>query len=495
VRGAVSQQTTFSADPTGLSELRTIIAERTITGEVVHDSRQVTSGSLYACLRGEHFDGHEFAADAVRAGATAVLVDHHLDALDEVSDGRGVVAQIIVDDTRLRLGPIAAEVAGHPSRALATVGITGTNGKTTTAALMASIFEAAGRPCGVIGTLHGARTTPEAPELQATLSGFVNSAKTAAVLEVSSHALAMHRIDGTEFDAVVFTNLGHDHLDLHGSNEAYFRAKARLFDPSFARLGVINIDDTHGRLLADTVASETPGHEFRVVTYSTADVTDVDVTAAAHRYVWRGRNVEVPMGGDFNVSNSLAALTTAVELGIDPDVAVAGVATLGTVPGRFEVIDTPESRRRGISVVVDYAHTPDGLRRVLEAARAVVASTGSLTVVFGCGGNRDRAKRPVMGAVAALTADRVVVTSDNPRDEAPEQIISEILDGIESASSADVIALVDRRDAIGQAISAAGDGDVVVIAGKGHETTQEFADRVIEFDDRAVAREFLEGTA
>ncbi len=359
---------TTTGDPTGLSDLRAIIEQGTTIGSVVHDSRHVTPGSMYACLRGEHFDGHAFAVEAVRAGASAVLADHHLDALDGVNDGVAV-PQIIVDDTRLRLGPIAAEVAGHPSRALATVGITGTNGKTTTAALMASIFEAAGRPCGVIGTLHGARTTPEAPELQSTLGDFVREAKTAAVLEVSSHALAMHRIDGTEFDAVVFTNLGHDHLDLHGTYEEYFRAKARLFDPSFADLGVVNIDDAHGRLIADTAASSTPGREFRVVTYGTHDISDIEVTAGAHRYVWRGRNVHVPMGGDFNVANSLAALTTAVELGIDPDVAVAGVANLASVPGRFEVIDTSESRRRGISVVVDYADTPDGLGRVLEAAR------------------------------------------------------------------------------------------------------------------------------
>ena len=481
---------TTTSDPTGLSDLRAIVEQGTTIVSVVHDSRQVTPGSLYACLRGEHFDGHAFAAEAVRAGASAVLADHRLDVLDGL--GGDAVPQIIVDDTRLRLGPIAAEVAGHPSRALATVGITGTNGKTTTAALIASIFEAAGRPCGVIGTLHGARTTPEAPELQSTLGEFVRGAKTAAVLEVSSHALAMHRVDGTEFDAVVFTNLGHDHLDLHGTHEAYFRAKARLFDPSFANLGVINIDDTHGRLIADTAASSAPGREFRVVTYSTDDVTDIEVTAAAHRYVWRGRNVHVPMGGDFNVANSLAALTTAVELGIDPDVAVGGVATLAPVPGRFEVIDTDESRRRGISVVVDYAHTPDGLGRVLEAARAVVGPTGSLTVVFGCGGNRDRAKRPVMGAMAARAADRVVITSDNPRDESPEQIIAEIIGGIEPGSAAEIVSLVDRREAIGEAIGAATAGDVVVVAGKGHEATQEFADRVIDFDDRAVAREFLE---
>ncbi len=479
-----------TSDLTGLVDLRSIVQAGTVINSVVHDSRLVTPGSLYACLRGEHFDGHAFAADAVRAGATAVLVDHPLDLRAAQRATGTLVHQIVVDDTRVRLGPIAAEVAGHPSRALATVGITGTNGKTTTAALMAQIFEGAQMPCGVVGTLQGARTTPEAPELQAVLRSFVEAGRTAAVLEVSSHALAMHRADGTEFDAVVFTNLGHDHLDLHGSQEEYFRAKARLFSPEFSHLGVINVDDPHGRLLADTAPSDTAGDEFRVVTYSTRDISEVEVTAGAHRYVWRGRRVEVPMGGDFNVSNSLAALTTAVELGIGIDAAVGAVASLPPVSGRFEMVETDESRTREVTIVIDYAHTPDGLERVLEAGRRFVGASGSLTVVFGCGGDRDRAKRPSMGAVASRFADRVVITSDNPRGESPEAIIDEILRGVSAAS--EIVTIVDRRDAICDAIAAAGAGDVVIIAGKGHEATQEFADRTIEFDDRVVARECLE---
>jgi UDP-N-acetylmuramoyl-L-alanyl-D-glutamate--2,6-diaminopimelate ligase len=491
----VTRSTTPPADVSGLESVRALVRQGTLTGTVVHDSRLVTPGSLYACLRGEHFDGHAFASDAVAAGAAAVLVDHRLEGLDCASDGGAEPAQIVVDDTRLRLGPIAAEVAGHPSAMLTTVGITGTNGKTTTAALTAAIFEAAGRPCGIVGTLSGVRTTPEAPELQAVLAGFVAEAKSAAVLEVSSHALAMHRVDGTDFDAVVFTNLGHDHLDLHGTHEAYFRAKARLFESSFAGLGVVNVDDAYGRLIADAAASAQPGREFRVVGYSTEELSEIEVTAADHRYVWRGRRVHVPMGGDFNVSNSLAALTTAVELGIDPDVAVAGLAGLASVPGRFEMIETAASRRRGISVIVDYAHTPDGLERVIDAARAVVSSSGSVVVVFGCGGARDREKRPAMGRVAAASADRVIVTSDNPRDEPPQQIIDEILAGIGLGARADVTAVADRREAIGTAIEQARHGDVVIVAGKGHEATQEFADHTIEFDDRAVAREFLEALA
>jgi len=478
---------TPSSDATGLLQLGTVVDHGTVIDSVVHDSREVTVGSLYACLRGEQFDGHMFAADAVSAGATAVLADHQLDEL--LVEGLPV-PQIVVDDTRLRLGPIAAEVAGHPSRALATVGITGTNGKTTTAALMASIFEAAGRPCGIVGTLHGTRTTPEAPELQTLLRDFVDTGCTAAALEVSSHALAMHRVDGTEFDAVVFTNLGHDHLDLHGSQEEYFRAKARLFASSFSNLGVVNVDDPYGRLIADTAQSDTAGTEFRVVEYSLADISDVEVTARTHLYSWRGRRVEVPMGGDFNVANSLAALTTAVELGIDIDVAIGGVSTLAIVPGRFEVIEADEADEAGVTVIVDYAHTPDGLERLLEAARAV-AGDGSLIVVFGCGGDRDRAKRPEMAAVAFRGADRLVITSDNPRSEPPQAIIDEILGGIDRGAHADVRTIIDRREAIGEAIASAMTGDVVVIAGKGHETMQEFADRTVEFDDRAVSREFL----
>ena len=488
----MNSSTPPKVDVTGLADLRALLEQGKVIESVVHDSRLATPGSLYACLRGDHFDGHDFAADAVRSGAVALLVDHRLDELD--AEGR-TIAQIVVDDTRLRLGPIAAELAEHPSRSLATVGITGTNGKTTTAALMAAIFEAAGRPCGVVGTLSGPRTTPEAPELQAALAGFVADGRTAAVLEVSSHALAMHRVDGTAFDAVVFTNLGHDHLDLHGTHEAYFRAKAMLFDPSFASLGVVNLDDAYGRLLADAAASDEPGREFRIVGYSTTELSGVDVTAGAHRYVWRGHQVHVPLGGDFNVSNSLAALTAAVELGIDADVAIAGLGASAPVPGRFEVIDSVESARREIAVVVDYAHTPDGLERVIAAARSVVGPGGSVVVVFGCGGDRDRAKRPAMGRVAAAAADRVIVTSDNPRSEPPEQIIDEILSGVGPSSRGDIAVVVDRREAIRTAIEGASSGDVVVIAGKGHEATQEFADHTTDFDDRAVALEFLEAPA
>jgi UDP-N-acetylmuramoyl-L-alanyl-D-glutamate--2,6-diaminopimelate ligase len=464
----------------GLAIVDALMASDLGLGSVCHDSRAVTPGALYVCLRGAHFDGHDFARAAVDAGAVALLVDHEL-------EGVGDVVQIVVDDTRLRVGPVAATVMGHPSRALTSVGITGTNGKTTTAAMMTAIFEAAGRSCGVVGTLHGPRTTPEAPDLQQTLRSFVDDGHRAAVLEVSSHALALHRVDGTDFDAVVFTNLGHDHLDLHGSHEEYFRAKARLFDTRFAPVGVVNADDPYGRLIADAAADD-----FRVVDYSVDRLSDVEVSAVAHRYRWRGQLVEVPIGGDFNVSNSLAALTTAVELGIAPEVAAGGLARLDGVPGRFEVIASDAARARGLTVVVDYAHTPDGLASVLDSARRHVGVGGGLVVLFGCGGRRDRPKRPEMGAVAAARADRIVITSDNPRNEDPQTIIDEVLAGVGPSDRGRVTSMLDRREAIAHAIGSAQPGDVLVIAGKGHERTQELADAVIDFDDRAVAAEFLE---
>ncbi len=438
---------------------------------------------MFACLRGDHFDGHRFARAAVEAGAAALVVDHEL-----VGDEHGGVPQLVVDDTRRCLGPIAAAVFGDPSERLVTVGVTGTNGKTTTAHLLAAVFEANGWSCGVIGTLHGPRTTPEAPELQANLAAFVDEGRQAVVLEVSSHALALHRVDGTRFDAVVFTNLGRDHLDLHGSQEEYFRAKASLFTERFSAVGVINTDDTYGRLLADATAG---GEAFRVVPYGIDQVDEVRVGADRHSYRWHGTRIEVPLGGGFNVSNSLAALTVATQLGVPPAVAAAGLRAVPLVPGRFELVG-PAAGTVPFAVVVDYAHTPDGLSELLTAARDVAEPGGSVIAVFGCGGERDHEKRPEMGAVAARLADRVFVTSDNPRGEEPAAIIDQILAGVDREDRAHVVSNPDRRAAIGAALSAAVGGDVVVIAGKGHETTQDLGHTIIEFDDRAVARALLE---
>jgi UDP-N-acetylmuramoyl-L-alanyl-D-glutamate--2,6-diaminopimelate ligase len=320
----------------------------------------------------------------------------------------------------------------------------------------------------------------------------VAEGRQAAVLEVSSHALALHRVDGTCFDAIVFTNLGHDHLDLHGTPEAYFRAKASLFRSEFASLALINADDTHGRLLIDVIASS--DEDITVIPFSISSLCNVRVSANTIDYRWRGNDVSVAIGGDFNVSNSLAALESAVALGVEPAIAVSALSRLPVVPGRFESIGPSDNSQAPFSVVVDYAHTPDGLAEVLAAARSVVATDAAVIVVFGCGGDRDRAKRPAMGAAAVAGADRVIITSDNPRTENPISIINDITEGVDDRYRDRVVSQPDRRLAIGIALGAAHSGDIVVIAGKGHELTQDLGGNVVAFDDRAVARSFLDIT-
>jgi len=304
------------------------------------------------------------------------------------------------------------------------------------------------------------------------------------VMEVSSHALALHRVDGTRFRAAVFTNLGRDHLDLHHSVEEYFRAKASLFDPGLSDVGVTNVDDAHGLLLLDAAPIPMFG-------YSATDATDVDIGVGHHAFTWRGARLRVGLGGSFNVMNTLAAATTAATLGVDTDTIAAGLATVGAVPGRFERIDTGD---RGFDVIVDYAHTPEGLEELIGAARKV-RPDGRLLLVFGCGGDRDHAKRPQMGVTAVRLADWVAVTSDNPRSEQPLAIIDEVLNGMLPAERVAVLVEPDRRTAIAAALTDARRGDIVLLAGKGHETTQTIGDEVIEFDDRAVARNLLGDTS
>jgi len=437
---------------------------------VDYDSRNVQPGSLFCCLRGANSDGHEFAQGARRAGAVALLVDHRLD-LD--------VAQIVVDDTRRAMGWLAASFFGHPSRSLTMVGVTGTNGKTTTTSLITSILTSTGRATGMIGTLTGTHTTPEAPDLQAVLADFVAGGTTAVVAEVSSHALELQRVAGCHFDVAVFTNLGRDHLDLHGTEERYFAAKARLFEPTLSDTAVVNVDDPHGRLLMDARSIPTEG-------YSLADVTDVVVSATSHGYTWRGHRIEVPIGGEFNVMNSLAAATACRSLGLDLADIESGLRQAAPVPGRFEAIVAGQP----FAVIVDYAHTPDGLEKALGAARQA-AGDARVHVVFGCGGDRDREKRPLMGAVAATLADEVVITSDNPRSEDPLEIINAAMAGVPPDYRGRVVMEPDRRRAIEIAIRQARSADVVLIAGKGHEPTQTIGDQVLPFDDRAVALEIL----
>ena len=445
--------------------------------DVTRDTREVLPGWAFACVLGEHFDGHDFAAEAVAAGAAALLVERPL-PFD--------VPQVVVRDVRRAMGWFAAGVHGHPATKLRTVGITGTNGKTTTSHLVAAILRSAGVETRVQGTLSGVRTTPEATDLQRLLAEYVADGVEAVVMEVSSHALALHRVAGIQFDVAVFTNLGRDHLDLHESMEAYFRAKASLFARSQSRRGVTNVDDPYGRLLLDAA-------EIDVTGFSLTDASHPESGADRVSFEWRGRRVVVPLGGHFNVMNALAALTAADVFGIDPDVAVAGIATTPPVPGRFEVVSEPGVHP--FSVVVDYAHTPDALAGVLATARSIAPAgdvpAGDVIVVFGCGGDRDADKRPLMGAAAAANADRVIVTSDNPRHEDPQAIIDEALSGIEPRYGGVVLVEPDRRRAIELAIRDARPGDVIVIAGKGHETTQTIGDIATPFDDRSVAREVL----
>ena len=439
--------------------------------DLTHDSRDVAPGWAFACVPGDVHDGHDFAPGAVDAGASLLVVERRL-PLD--------VAQLVVTDVRRSMGPLAARVHGEPATKLRMVGITGTNGKTTTTHLVGSIMRAAGWNQREMGTLSGVRTTPEAPDLQRRLAGYVDEGVDAVVMEVSSHALALHRVNGVRFDVVGFTNLGRDHLDLHESMEAYFRAKASLFGTELARTGVTNLDDPYGRLLLDAADIDIDG-------YRLDDAVDLEVTVGRHSFRWRGTDVTVPLGGHFNVYNSLCALSIAARLGIDAATAAHGLATIAPVPGRFEVVTAPDAP---FVAVVDYAHTPDGLVELLTAVRRD-AGSGRVICVFGCGGDRDREKRPLMGAAAATHADLVVATSDNPRREDPRRIIDEAVAGIEPRYRDRVVVEVDRRAGIDAALRAARPGDVVVIAGKGHETTQTIGDIAHPFDDRAVTRELL----
>ena len=433
---------------------------------LTHDSAQVTPGALFCCVPGRHADGHDFAGQAVAAGAVALLVERVL-PLD--------VTQVRVAEVRAAMGPVAAALYGHPSRWLTVVGVTGTNGKTTTTHFLRGIFEANGWHAGTIGTLDGARTTPEAPVLQATLASMRDGGQRAAAVEVSSHALTQRRVDAVHFAAVVFTNLSQDHLDYHGTMEEYFAAKATLFDPARADVAVVNADDSYGRRLIDHPA-------LRTVAYSRADATDVRSDADSAHFTWRGVDIELSIGGAFNVDNAVAAATTAAELGIDVHVIGRGLAGV-TIPGRYETVRAGQP----FAVIVDYAHTPDGLEQLLLAARGDVHE-GRLFVVFGAGGDRDPGKRPQMGAVAARLADVAVLTSDNPRHEDPFDIIGQVEAG---APPGALLVEADRRAAIEMALRDAKAGDVVVIAGKGHEQGQDFGDRVEPFDDRDVARQVL----
>ncbi|HSP04099.1 MAG TPA: UDP-N-acetylmuramoyl-L-alanyl-D-glutamate--2,6-diaminopimelate ligase [Acidimicrobiales bacterium] len=444
---------------------------------VVHRTDTVLAGVLFCCVPGSRVDGHDLAADVVDAGAVALLVERPL-TVD--------VPQVIVPSVRAAMGPVAARFWGDPSRDLDVIGITGTNGKTTTVAILRAVLDAAGRRCEVVGTLTSRPgwppTTPDAPELQAQLATWRDEGVDTVAMEVSSHALAMGRVDGTWFTATGFTTLGHDHLDLHGDIESYFEAKASLFRPDRTDRAAIRADDEWGARLLERVE----GTAVEVHPYRLEDAADLEPFGTGSRFTLRGVPVELPLAGRHNVANALCAAAIADWLGIDPDTVARGLASVPTVAGRFERVDEGQA----FTLAVDYAHTPDALQTVLDAARERAdVDGGRVLVVFGCGGDKDRAKRPEMGRIAAASADVVVVTSDNPRSEDPAAIAGEIVAGIpaQEPGQADVRTILDRAEAIHHAAREAREHDVVVIAGKGHETTQTFADRVVDFDDRVVA--------
>ena len=461
---------------------------------VTHDSRRAARGMVFVALRGLKSDGSAFAPEAIAAGAAAVVAS--VPAPPSID-----TPWFVVEDARLALALLAAEFYEHPSRQMQVVGITGTNGKTTTSYLVSAIFDAAGITTGLMGTvtyrigsraLAATRTTPEAPELQAMMHDMVSAGCGACVMEVSSHALALRRADGIRFAAGVFTNLTRDHLDFHAGMEDYFAAKRRLFEllPAEAP-AVINADDPRGASLVEICR--------RPITYGISKPADVapgplSFSLEGLRFeirAPRGRvRVESHLVGKPNVYNILAAVATASELGVPVEAIEEGLRQLAGVPGRFEVVSSPGD---DVTVVVDYAHTDDALRNLLETARPLASRR--LITVFGAGGDRDRTKRPLMGMVATRLSDVVVITSDNPRSEDPVRIIDEVKRGADPETrqgGADVLTVVDRKDAIERAVQMAAAGDVVLIAGKGHEKYQEIGGQTLAFDDIDVAREALE---
>jgi UDP-N-acetylmuramoyl-L-alanyl-D-glutamate--2,6-diaminopimelate ligase len=450
--------------------------------DLAYDTRAVSAGALFFCIRGSRIDGHELAWEAIERGAVALVVERELDV---------DVPQLVVPDSRGAMAVAADAFFGEPTKELEVAGVTGTNGKTTTTFLLHSVLGAAGRRPGLVGTVRwvvggeerpAPFTTPEAIDLQRLFREMTDAGDRSAVVEASSHGSALSRLDRVRFGALVFTNLSQDHLDLHGTMEDYFQAKRRLFAGALPPPAAVNVGDEWGRRLADDLAD---AHRAPLVTFGLdageIQPEELELRADGTRLRAAGIELETRLRGRFNVENLLAAVAAGLLLDVDEDDIAEGVAAVGDVPGRFEAVDEGQP----FVVVVDYAHTPDSLDTVLRAARDL--GDGKVVVVFGAGGDRDRGKRPLMGRVALERADHVIVTSDNPRSEEPLAIIQDVLQG----AGLDVEIDPDRRSAIERAIRVAEPGDVVVIAGKGHEQGQEIAGTVHPFDDRAVAREAL----
>jgi UDP-N-acetylmuramoyl-L-alanyl-D-glutamate--2,6-diaminopimelate ligase len=474
---------TLEAIAASLDDVDSVSGGGTIVSSVTHDSRKVRSGTLFVAIAGARTDGHEFIDAAIKAGATGVLVEHPVDA---------DVGSIVVPDSRAAMAWAARTVYGRPDEDLTIVGITGTNGKTTVSYMCESIWRQAGRKPGLVGTLGARiegepipieRTTPESSDLQELLASMRDVGVDLVAMEVSSHAMALHRADAIEFEVAAFTNLSQDHLDFHGDMASYFSAKASLFEPGRARRAIVNVDDPYGRRLVEMIdipcltVGTAQGVDFRVVDI----VGSPERTRFALAYGDRRLDLAIPVMGVFNVANAAIAATISISLELASEAIIAGLETLPVVAGRMEVLE----HAGPFTVVVDYAHSPGAISEVLQAARSV--ATGRVTAVVGAAGDRDRDKRALMGAAAARFADLVIVTSDNPRSEDPAAIAREVRRGADAAPGARAVTVLDRRDAIAMALSGAEPGDIVLILGKGHEQGIERNGVIEPFDDRTVA--------
>jgi len=457
--------------------------------EVTHDSRRATAGSLFVAIRGLATDGNQFVDQARKKGAVAVASEEPV---------RAGGSWVQVKDAREALALLSAAIYGDPAEKLDLVGVTGTNGKTTTTHLIDAVLRAAGEKVGVVGTVYyrigdllttAVRTTPESSDLQGLFRDMALASCRRAVLEVSSHSLELKRVFGCRFAVAVFTNLTRDHLDFHGDMDRYFEAKRKLFDTLLREDGraIVNADDDRAAELV--AASRAPVWTYGHVRPADIHATDLRLSLEGSRFLVKtpvgSAEIHSPLLGRFNVSNLLAALGATLALEIPLEVAAKGLASLAGVPGRLERVNVGQD----FAVIVDYAHTDDALKNLLETVREL--GPKRVITVFGCGGDRDRTKRPLMGAVASRLSDQVIVTSDNPRSEPPEAIIEEVRRGMLAGRGAEVLAIVDRREAIARALEMAHPGGAVVIAGKGHETSQTLRDRTVPFDDRQVVRDIL----
>ena len=476
-----------------------------VTG-ISYNSKTTKSGDIFVCLTGEYTDGHEYAKNAIENGAVALLVEHKVEA--------GKIPQIVVSSTRHKIADIADRFYSSPSKGINLVGITGTNGKTTVTHLIQKILEENGQKCALIGTLgyklssngeyrDAKHTTPQAPELQATLRMIKDVEKIDnVVMEVSSHALEQNRVGGCQFNGAVFTNLTQDHLDYHITMDNYFEAKALLFkhleEGDFA---VINSDDNYSERFLGVIPSGVRKYTYGVKRDSDVKAEDINFSLNGAEFTLLVKNeilsngsgtssykVNLHMNGMFSVYNVLAAITAAIAMGIDVKTSLKALENVKGVAGRFEVVVKKPL------VIVDYAHTPDGLENVLNSAREITPKDGQLICLVGCGGDRDATKRPKMGAIAEKIADKIIITSDNPRSEDPQQIITDIIAGLKNVNTETVTVEPDRGHAIALLKTIAGNNDVVVIAGKGHEDYQILKDRTIHFDDREEARKVFEGS-